>query len=517
MLVDTLSQYGVASIYLLVGWFQIAPIGAGTLGFLDNVLSALVFVAAFAVLRLVGVSRLLATATMGVAVVTLVFGLEYPLGALLQHGAIRFGMPMFLIAAATLEFARPRLRRPSQAVELLAVGLASIWALEAFAYTVLTAAAILAVRLWFAPATVRRRSLVRWIWASIAACIAFHVTLVLGTLIAVGELPDWGWYLNTLREFLTGSVGDLTYDFAPWTAAFAVGVLYVAAAAALFLVARNRPSLIRAHPARAIALAGTTAWGVALYSYFVNRSAEHILPYVCLPAAMLIAIWLGLLLDRRQEHGLRLRLVGLGAAMALGVLLIGAAWSGAGSRLSQSALAYAVPGGGPTLGQGLDRLWNPPDLSPGATAGAELVERCMPDPDRTYVLTDADLGIELLTKAGRSNAFPLSDPWEDSFVPDGHLDELAASVDALRPGDRLLVDAPALATFDAYRLDPSRDPITDPLGEEQLVPTGLAKLQEWLLKEVGRRYRLETVCRAAGSAGLRVVALEPRDRSPVVP
>ena len=49
------------------------------------------------------------------------------------------------------------------------------------------------------------------------------------------------------------------------------------------------------------------------------------------------------------------------------------------------------------------------------------------------------------------------------------------------------------------------------------MPTGLAKLQEWLLKEVGRRYRLETVCRAAGSGGLRVVALEPRNRSSVVP
>ena len=196
-------------------------------------LSALVFVAAFAVLRLVGVSRLAGRNDDGSGHRRAGLRARDPLGALLQHGAIRFAMPMLLIAAATLEFARPRLRRPSQAVELLAVGLSSIWAFEAFGYTVLTAAAILAVRLWFAPATVRRRSLVRWIGASIAACVAFHVALVLGTLIAVGELPDWGWYLNTLREFLTGSIGDLTYDFAPWTAAFAIGVLYVAASAAL--------------------------------------------------------------------------------------------------------------------------------------------------------------------------------------------------------------------------------------------------------------------------------------------
>ena len=36
MLVDTVSQYGVGSIYLLAAWFQIAPIGNGTLGLLDG-------------------------------------------------------------------------------------------------------------------------------------------------------------------------------------------------------------------------------------------------------------------------------------------------------------------------------------------------------------------------------------------------------------------------------------------------------------------------------------------------
>jgi hypothetical protein len=442
--------------------------------------------------------------------VALVYGLEFPLGALLQHGAIRFGMPMLLIAAATVEFARPALRRPAQAIELLTVGLSAIWALEAFAYTVMTAAAILAVRLWFTPRPARRRTLLRWIGASVAAMAGFHVALVLGTLIAVGEIPDWGWYLNTLREFLTGSLGELTYDFAPWTAAFAVGTFYVAATAALVLLTRNRPDLARRPPARIVALAGTTAWGVALFSYFVNRSAEHILPYVCLPVAMLVAIWLGLLLERRTGLGLRLRLVGLGATLAVTALLLAAAWPQAGTRFSQSALAYAVPGGGPSLSAGLERLWNPPDLSPGASAGADLIERCMPDPDRTYVLTDADLGIEMLTKVERANAFPLSDPWEDSFVPDAQLEHLEESIDELRPGDRLLLDAPALATYDAYLLDPERDPLTDPIGEDQIVPTGLAKLQELLLKEIGLRYRLETVCRASGPGGLRVVTLEPR-------
>ncbi|HET6832083.1 MAG TPA: hypothetical protein VFH44_12125 [Solirubrobacterales bacterium] len=504
MLIDTLSQYGIGSIYFLVAWFLIAPIGDGTLGFIDNVLVALVFVGGFVVIRLAGVSRLLSAAAMTIAVLTLIFGLEYPLGALLQHGAIRFGLPMMLLAAATVEFAYPRFRRPAQAVELLTLGLSSIWALEGFAYTVLTAAAILAVRLWLVGPAPRWRLFWRWLGASVAACVAFHLALALGTLLAAGELPRWGWYLNTLREFLTGNVGDLTYDFVPWTAAFAVGALYVASTAGLVVLMRTRPDLVRERPARAIALAGTTAWGIALYSYFVNRSAEHILPYISLPALMIVMIWLSLLLDRRDEVSLATRTAGLGVAGALAVLMVAAAWPVIELRAPQSALAYAVPGGNSTLGEGFERLWDPPDLSQGATDGAELVERCMPDPERTFVLTDADLGIEILTKVERANAFPLSDPWEDSLVGAAMIPALRESMNDIRPGDRILVDAPAIATFKAYELVPFRNPLLDPIGIDALVPSGVAPLQEWILKELGR-YRLRTVCRGGGINGFRVV------------
>ncbi len=510
MLTDTLSQYGVASIYLIAAWFELVPVGNGTLGFLDNALVALVFAAAFGVIRLAGTSRLIAAATMTVAVVSFVYGLDYPLGALLQHGSIRFGLPMIVIAASTLELAHPRFRRPAQAVQLAGVGLASIWALEAFAYTVVTAAAVLAVRVWLYPRADRVRSLGRWIGASVLACAGFHVLLALATLAIAGELPDWGWYLNTLREFLTGNVGELTYDFVPWTAALALGAFYVVAAAALVVVLARRPELVWRSPARAIALAGATAWGIALFSYFVNRSAEHILPYVSLPAAMVAAIWLGLLLDRSTMAPRRARLAGLAAALAVGALLIGVAWQRAGTLFSQSALAYAVPGGGPSLSDGLDRLWHPPDLSPGASRGAVLVESCMPDPDRTYVLADADLGIEILAKTDRGNAFPLADPWEESFVPESHLDELGAAVDGLEPGDRILIDERALEALKIYREEPDRDPLASPIGEESIVPTGLAKLQEWLIKEIGSRYRLRRVCTSPGDPKLEVVELRAR-------
>src|SRR4051812_18175601 len=86
MLVGTASQYGVSSIYLLAAWFQIAPIGYGTLGLLTGALTALWFGAGYGVLRLAGTSRLVSVAASGVAVDPLVFNLSYPIGSLPQSG-----------------------------------------------------------------------------------------------------------------------------------------------------------------------------------------------------------------------------------------------------------------------------------------------------------------------------------------------------------------------------------------------------------------------------------------------
>ena len=53
----------------------------------------------------------------------------------------------------------------------------------------------------------------------------------LATLAASGALPDWGEYLVYLREFLFGTVGDLTYDVERWTPGLVVGAGYAVSAA----------------------------------------------------------------------------------------------------------------------------------------------------------------------------------------------------------------------------------------------------------------------------------------------
>ena len=161
MLVDTASQYGVTSIYLLAAWFQLAPIGYGTLGLLTGGLTALWFAAGYGVLRLAGTSRPLSAAAMGVAVVALVFNLAYPVGALPQSGPLRFGLPMLVVLAAVAGERFPARARAARVAAFASLGLASVWSLEALAFTAVVLAAVLCVQAWLAPGPGRLRWLAR--------------------------------------------------------------------------------------------------------------------------------------------------------------------------------------------------------------------------------------------------------------------------------------------------------------------------------------------------------------------
>ena len=245
VLVDTASQYGVGSLYFLAGWFELAPIGYGTFGFLDGALFALFFAAGYCVLRIAGTSRLLAGGGLALGVIVLIYNLEFSVGSLPQHGPLRFGLPMVVILAAAAEDRWPERARVALAAQLFVVALSSVWALEAFAYTAATFAAIACFRAWALPGPGRLRSLLRT-GAVDRGRLRGSPTFSwpLATLAAAGQLPDWGQYLAYLNEFLFGEVGDITYDFSHWSAGLPVGAAYLASAAAIVLLARRRRDLV---------------------------------------------------------------------------------------------------------------------------------------------------------------------------------------------------------------------------------------------------------------------------------
>ena len=282
-----------------------------------------------------------------------------------------------------------------------------------------------------------------------------------------------------------------------------VAAAYVASAAALVLLIRGNRSLVRQELVVFTALAGVTVYGIAVFSYFVQRSLTSVLPYVSLPAMLLAALWLSLLLRSRRTVSHGARVGGLVLTLTAALLVVAAAWSSIGTRFDRSALGHALPGG-ESLTAALDRLWDPPPLNPRSPAGESLLATYMPDESRSLILTEPDLGIEILLRSGRSSLLPLGDPSEDSYVPDERLPGVSDAIAELQPGDRLLLDQGAFDALAKIRNDPSYDPFTATLT----TPGHLAPIEEWALQQIEKRFEIDVIHR--GEQGLAVAQLKAR-------
>lgn len=494
------SQYGVGMIYFLDGWFRLVPIGYGTLGALDSILTALFYAGGYLVLRTARVRPRLAVPTLAVAVVGLILALHFPVGDLPETGPLRFGLPLALVLAAMAAERWPGARRGWELVGLAVLAVAAIWAFEAFAYTLLTALVVLAVQAWAHAPKPRRGWILRRVVAMVSACVLAHLLLVLITLAVTGSVPDWGQYIAYLRSFLLGGrAGVISFPFAPWSPGLAVGAAALASALALVLLIWRAPQAAARDLVRLVGLAGLTAYLIALLSYADNRSATYLLPYISLPLVLLLALWLSVVQSAPAARGPASR-GALALAMAAAVLLISSAWPAIHGNFEQSALAHAYPGGG--LRAAVHRLWNPPAIDPRAPEGVRLLDRYIPGRRALILLpTVPDLSVEILMRSQRTSSMFIADPIDDGFVPSVWLPKLRAQVSRLRAGQRLLLDTDSLRVLRDLRAHPDVDPTRNPLDEGD-------QEDEWLLRAIDRRFLIRPLFR--DSDGLIVARLASR-------
>jgi hypothetical protein len=498
------SQYGVGFIYFLAAWFHLVPIGYGTYGLIDGLTSAVFYMAGYAVLRLAGVGRAMSGAVSAFAVLTLVYHFYYAIGELPQQGALRFGLPM-LVILGILMTPRGGLRALlGHGLAFVALALAAVWAIESLVYTAFVYAALAATQACvFAPAGRRLESLARAGGFGVAAVLSGHLVLALGTLIGSGQLPDWGQYLYYVRALVLGgtSAGQISYGFADWSPGLAVGAAGLASMLALVLWIRRAPAMARHHRLLVLALSGLTAYSVALLSYTDNRSSTYLLPYVALPLLLGCALWLWVL--RRLAPGMPAWGARLGGvvALAVAVLMLGAAWPTIGARFSVSALAHAYPGGG--LRAALQRLLHPPAIDPRAPEGERLLDRFSRGASTLVLLPDwPDLATEILIRSHRRNALFIGDPKADAFIDSrAWTGKLGEQIEHLPVGTRILTDASGLSVVARLRGRPDAYAIVHPL--DQLNPQ-----LEWILHRLDERFTLVPVARSG--SGYVVAELRAR-------
>lgn len=501
---DPSSQYGVGLIYFLVAWFHLAPISYATLGLLDGLLTSLVYIGGYLTLRLAGVNRFLSAGALAVGVAVFIYHLRYPVGSLPEQGPLRFGLPMGVIVAVMAAAARPRLATTGRVLAIVVVGVSSIWAVEAFAYTVFTYLALVVVQATLRPAGERRRwALTQVGWAALA-CVAAHLILALITLAATGYLPDWSQYLVYVKGLLLGGrEGAVTYGFSNWSPGLALGAACLASAAALVLLLIRSPARARAHPRLVLALAGLTAYSIASFSYTDNRSNTYLFPYVALPVLLSAVLWLTLLLGDR-ELSLGRRRGALAAGLSVVVLMVAAAWSTIGGNFRQSALARAYPTGG--LSSSLSRLWHPPPIDPRSPGVAGLLRTYFPGRRALIVLPDApDLALESLMRSGKAISLYLGDPAMDMWNPALWIPRVSRQLASLPAGTPLLTDRIGLTMAAQLRGHPDNWALAHP------VVAGTPEL-EWIMHRLDQTYRIVPFHRGPGE--FVVARLYPRTGAP---
>jgi hypothetical protein len=485
---DPVSQYGVGLVYFLAAWFKLARIGYGTFGFLDGLLTALLYIAGYAVLRVAGVRRTLAMSAIALGVLAFIYNFSYPVGQLPEEGPLRFGLPMIVLLGTVVVLRFPGLARIGRLAVLCALGVSAVWALEGFAYTTVTYSGVIAAQASLRTRGDRGRWLLRQIGLAITAWVAAHVILALATLAGTGQLPAWGRYLAYVRAFLLGGrAGSITFGFASWSPGLAAYGGAIASAAGIVLLARRRAALASSQPVLVVALAGATAYSIALLSYTDNRSSTYLFLYVALPLLIAGTLWLALIMAPDAFLELRVRRRALAGALAVSVLLVSGAWPSMSSRFSWSALAHAYPGGG--LRAALHRLWHPPPIDPRSVEGIALLRRYIPG-RRVIILlpTLPDLGTEILLRDHRYNLLPIGDPKQDSLVPSVWLSQMRAALARLRPGQRILIDRSALKIVaDLRRLH--LNPLTHEIDGGQLQT-------DWILRSLDRSFQIRPLARS---------------------
>jgi hypothetical protein len=448
LLVDNVSQYGVGALYAIAAWFVFVPFGFGTFSILTTLLATGLALIQYFIVRIATGSRSLAFAVIGVITVVTLFGQLSDYSKYPSTGAARFGLPYLLVLVHLLGTgARGGRARATWLLELSILGLAAIWSVETFVYTVtafgalLAADAVVASGPWL-------RTLMRRVVQAAGVVVATEIAFTLITRVAAGQWPDWGTYLSLVRRYGAEGFGSLLVR--PWSAGIAVAAAFALSVIALLVVAiRARPIAVRNRLAFSGA-AGLTAFGVVSYTYFLGRSHPNNVFHVAPSMITMLALWLHIVLREATTAG-RPRVAAaavwataMGASLA--VLPCLPALQEKAQRSALASIVRTVDGHGDSLPDDLQTLWTNPPVSPNPMfpprepAAQAFLERVGQPGRRVIILLHPDLVPGLLVQTGRANGIPLTTPAEADLSPEAH-SEVQEAIAKLRPGAFLIVTA----------------------------------------------------------------------------
>lgn len=423
MYVRTRCQYGIAIINALAAAFWAAGLPPSFHGL--TALTSLLYLPFFLLLWLSGLRQLRSLALGALGLLVLVasyrfgyWGEAWDPALYPSVGPLRFGLPLLSLLAAGW---RRRRAGRTRAAEWAFAGVASIWSLEAAAYTAVAYGVLLALEAW---QEAQWRNALRALGGALLAAALSHALLNLLTFIAKGQGVDYGTYLAYFRIYDQGAGFQAAEPRHPW---FLLGVLaFAPLAAGLILIRRGARGW---QPALAGALG---LLGVLQFSYYLFRPHLSNLRFIGVPSLLACLLLLDLAWERRAlPDGMR-----RGAVLALGFLgglAISLALPTIWDRLPDGALSPEVDGAR-GWGPAWQALQHPAAISAKAREAAGLNARFRPGQREASFFFDPREEVEAHLLGGTVDPNGIAAPEQDILVRATVIPD-----QALAPGDIVIV------------------------------------------------------------------------------
>ncbi len=448
MLVDTFSQYGVLVINFVAFLVQsrLMPLTFQGFSLAIAVLMTIQFSIVYLFLIVLVKDRFYAILLL---VVTLLFGVFGGIGAnqtFPSTGPLRFGLAYLILTSVLFRRRFPRLRRASLIFDYFLIGIASLWSIETFVYTIF---AYLGICLFESLGESGRYQQMIWsffrrlFWLFIAIAI-FQILFALGTYARAGVWPDWGTYFGFIKLYLNGFGGELIDLWSPWI--FPVAIYFFSL---MVFVFRYLFLKDLAYSLENELVFGLTFFGISQYTYFLGRSHPNNLFHIQMPAVIIAGYWFTQLISHKNlpaDFRSVIKFVFFSAA-ALSILTT---FPSAISRYQQNNTGFKIVFKtihSLVIGRsmGLNQQWStivdsflggpPPPL---VSDAVELLRRNSPGDRDATILLPPQYVTEILMLTERINRFPISEPQEDS-LSDGITNRILTYPDAFMINDVVLL------------------------------------------------------------------------------
>jgi hypothetical protein len=288
MLVDTFSQYGVLLIYFISIIFQtrLIPFTYQGLILINSILFMFHFIFIYLLLVELFKNRLYSLLVLGIILLLGFFGTLGTIQQFPSTGPLRFGFSYLVLAQVYFRRRFYAIQKWGFLIEFFLIGIASLWSIETFIYTVIPYLGICFYESFYKSSSFGfsvKTFFWRVMWFSLSLII-FQLGFLLFTILRSGKFPDWGSYLGFFTAYSMDGFGSILIY--PWSYWFIFIGIYFAASILFFFRFYFRKGL--GDSAQGIYIFGLTLIGIITFTYFLGRSHPNAYYHISTPAVIIV-------------------------------------------------------------------------------------------------------------------------------------------------------------------------------------------------------------------------------------